>query len=146
MQNVLGSYETPVKFEMDPLAASNTGEVTSLVYKCDEKSKEGLIIGFFGDRWNSSGAIYQAYAFKDLPKSKAIELLSMLQKQIDINQKYIASDYETNNVYFKYDDMTFVIYKSDSMVKIRVFWEDFDAEWESIAFKRTKKRLENKLK
>ena len=141
MNTLLGSSETPVKFEMDPLAASNTGEVTSLVYHCAEKNKEGLVLGFFGDRWNASGVIYQAYAFKDLPKSKAVEILGMLEKQIEINQKYINSDIETNNVFFKYDDMVFVIYKSAANTKIRIFWENFDAEWENIAFKRTNRRL-----
>ena len=35
-----------LKFEIEALAASNSGELTSLVYKCEIQHKEGLVLGF----------------------------------------------------------------------------------------------------
>ena len=53
-----------IKFDIDPLAAASSGELTSLVYGCDEKNLSGLVLGFYGSRWNDAGIVYQAYAFK----------------------------------------------------------------------------------
>ena len=76
--NILGKSTDVVKFEMDPLAAASSGDLTSLVYKSSELNKEGLILGFFGSKWNPAGVVYQAYGFKDLPSIKAIELLNRI--------------------------------------------------------------------
>ena len=70
LNNIIGTNDDVVEFEMDPLAAASSGELTSLVYKSKQLDKEGLILGFFGNTWNSSGVIYQAYAFKNLPTVK----------------------------------------------------------------------------
>ena len=51
----------------------------------------------------------------------------------------------TNNIYFTFEDLTFVVYKYLSTPKIRVFWKEFDSEWEMIAYKRTKRRLMRNL-
>ncbi len=142
--DILAASENVVKFEIDPLAAASSGELTSLVYKCEEKNKEGMVLGFYGDTWNSSGVRYQAFAFRDLPKKNALELLNKIEKVIDENTKYINKDDDVNNIYFKYEDIVFLIYKKSS-TKIRVFWGDFDSEWDMTAFKRTKRRLLNKL-
>lgn len=56
----------------------------------------------------------------------------------------MSADYNNNNMFFQFDDMTFLVYKN-SVVKIRVFWNGFDSEWESTAFERTKKRFERHL-
>jgi hypothetical protein len=44
----LGSTNQVVPFEVIPLAAASSGELTTLLYKCDSKQKEGLILGFYG--------------------------------------------------------------------------------------------------
>ena len=46
ISDILGNSNKVVKFEIDPLAATATGELTSLVYNCYELNKEGLILGF----------------------------------------------------------------------------------------------------
>ena len=48
MHEVIGAGAEPVKFKIDPLAAASSGELTSLVYRCDEKAKAGLVLGFYG--------------------------------------------------------------------------------------------------
>ena len=145
MNEIIGINENLIKFDIDPLASASSGELTSLVYSCTEKKTNGLVLGFYGNRWNPSGVIYQAYAFKNLPEKNALELLTMLDKYIDDESQYLFADSDNNNMYFKYDDMVFLIYR-DGSVKIRVFWNDFDSEWESTAFNRTKRRFEKKLK
>lgn len=145
IKDLLGSSNTAVKFEIDPLAATASGELTSLVYKCDELKKEGLILGFYGNYWNDAGIVYQGYAFKNLPKEKALELLQKLEEAITNFNKYLSDDTDNNNIYFKYDDLTFLIYKSTE-IRIRVFWNTFDAEWQDVAFRRTKRRFEKKIK
>jgi hypothetical protein len=145
MKNVIGIEKKMLKFDIDPLSAASSGELTSLVYSCDEKNLSGMVLGFYGSRWNDTGVVYQAYAFKNLPKENALEVLSKLDKYIDDESKYLSADSDNNNMFFQYDDMTFLIYR-DGSVKIRVFWNGFDSEWESTAFKRTKRRFERKIK
>ena len=145
MSNILEGGSTAVEFQIDPLAAASSGELTSLVYKSENQNRSGMVLGFYGSRWNEAGVIYQAYAFKDLNEEKAIEILNILEETIDKNTKFLNSDRDVNNIFFEYDDMTFLIYISGS-IKIRVFWNDFDAEWESTAFNRTKRRFEKKIK
>lgn len=140
IEEVLGLSNNVVKYSIDPLAATKSGELTSLSYRCEDKKKEGLILGFYGNKWNKEGVLYQAYAFKNLSKEKATEILNKLDVLIKEHSKFLDADDDNNNMYFHYDDMTFLIYR-DGSIKIRVFWEDFDSEWEMIAFKRTKKRL-----
>jgi len=145
INDVIGLSDSSIRFEIDPLAASMSGELTSLVYLCSEKNMEGLILGFYGDRWNENGVIYQSYAFRNFPKSKAIELLNKVEKLINENSDYLSQDQDNNNVYTKYEDCLFLIYKNQGDTKIRVFWNNFDSDWEYTAFKRTKKRLLKKL-
>lgn len=145
MTQVIGVEKKLIKFDIDPLAAASSGELTSLVYGCEEKDLSGLILGFYGNRWNDAGVVYQAYAFKNLPKNKALEILSKLNQYIEDESKYLSADTDNNNMYFQYDDITFLIYR-DGSEKIRVFWNGFDSEWESTAFGRTKRRFERKIK
>ena len=52
LNDVLGISKDIVQFYIDPLAAASSGELTTLVYRCEAKNKEGLILGFYGNRWN----------------------------------------------------------------------------------------------
>lgn len=142
--NVFGDSKEVVKFQIDPLAASSSGELTSLVYRCDDNKKEGMVLGFYGSYWNSSGVLYTGYAFKNLAKEKGIALLQQIEQIIDNNSKYLNKDSDNNNLYFVFDDLTFLIYTSGN-IKIRVFYNEFDSEWDIVAFRRTKRRLLNKL-
>ena len=144
MEEILGVESNVVKFNIDPLADTSSGELISLAYASAQKNAKGLVLGFFGNRWDNSGVFYQAFAFKNLDERKAVEMLTKLSEQIELNGKFLSQNSDNNNIYFKYDDITFLIYR-DSGIKIRVFWQEFDAEWESNSFSRTKRRFERKL-
>ncbi len=146
-KDVLGTSSDVVQFDIIPLAAASSGELTTLLYKCDSKQKEGLILGFYGNYWNPAGVVYQGYAFKNLQKEKAIEFLSKIQNAIDDNSKYLKRDNDNNNIYFSYDDIDVLIWTtSGGGYMIRLFWDGFDSSWEATAFERSKERFEKKNK
>lgn len=145
-KTVLGAVPEVVKFEVIPLAAASSGELTTLLYKCESKQKEGLILGFYGNYWNEAGVLYQGYSFKNLEKSKAIEFLNKIESSIEGNIKYLKDNYDSNNIFFKYDDIDVLIWMNSSNYTIRVFWEGFDSTWEQTAYERSKRRFEKKIK
>lgn len=145
-KNVLGSTEQIVPFEVIPLAAASSGELTTLLYKCEAKQKEGLILGFYGDYWNEAGVLYQGYSFKNLEKDKAIEFLNKIVTSIEENKKFLNENGDNNNIYFKYDDMDVLIWTNMGSYSIRIFWQGFDSTWEKTAFERSKRRFEKKIK
>ena len=145
-KNVLGSTEQIVPFEVIPLAAASSGELTTLLYKCDTKQKEGLILGFYGDYWNEAGVLYQGYSFKNLEKEKAMEFLNKIVTSIEENKKFLNESGDNNNIFFKYDDMDVLIWTNAGTYSIRIFWQGFDSTWEKTAFERSKRRFEKKIK
>lgn len=145
-KNVLGSTNQVVPFEVIPLAAASSGELTTLLYKCDIKQKEGLILGFYGDYWNDAGVLYQGYSFKNLEKEKAIEFLNKIVTSIEENKKFLNESGDNNNIFFKYDDMDVLIWTNVGTYSIRIFWQGFDSTWEKTAFERSKRRFEKKIK
>ncbi len=145
-KTVLGSTTEVVPFEVIPLAAASSGELTTLLYKCDAKQKEGLILGFYGDYWNEAGVLYQGYSFKNLEKEKAIEFLNKIVTSIEENKKFLNENGDNNNIFFKYDDMDVLIWTNAGTYTIRIFWQGFDSTWEKTAFERSKRRFEKKIK
>ncbi|NDP27050.1 MAG: hypothetical protein GZ087_06435 [Flavobacterium sp.] len=145
-KNVLGSNSDVVQFEIIPLAAASSGELTTMLYKCDSKQKEGLVLGFYGNYWNDAGVLYQGYAFKNFEKDQAIEFLNKIQSAIDDNKKFINDEADNNNIYFKYDEIDVLIWSSSQTYTIRLFWNGFDSSWEKTAFDRSKRRFEKKIK
>lgn len=145
-KNVLGVNSEVVKFEIIPLAAASSGELTTLLYKCENKQKEGLILGFYGNYWNDAGVVYQGFGFKNLEKDQAIEFLNKIQSAIEDNKKFINDEADNNNIYFKYDDIDVLIWSSSQTYTIRLFWNGFDSSWEKTAFDRSKRRFEKKIK
>jgi hypothetical protein len=145
-KNVLGSTEQIVPFEVIPLAAASSGELTTLLYKCETKNKEGIILGFYGDYWNEAGVLYQGYSFKNLEKDKAIEFLNKIVASIEENKKFLNENGDNNNIFFKYDDMDVLIWTNAGTYSIRIFWQGFDSTWEKTAFERSKRRFEKKIK
>jgi len=141
IKDVFGSSEGAIQFEIEPLSTTTAKEVCSIVYKSDGKAKEGLLLGFYGDYWTTAGVLTQGFAFKNLPKVKAIGLLSVINRTIDERKDYLSKDSDNNNVYFQYDDITVLIYNSTE-TKIRIIWKNFDGEWSISAFKSAVKRME----
>lgn len=145
ISDVLGQSNDVVKFEVYPLVASNSGELTTLVYKCDSKNKSGLLLGFNSSKFNEAGITYQAYSFKNLPAKQANEFCDNLEIAIKINQDYLESDHDNKNIYFNYDDIRILIYKTAGGTKLRIFWENYDSEWDYDSVTKTKKRLKKEL-
>lgn len=143
-RNVLGVNEKIAKFELIPLAAASSGELTTLLYKASDKNKEGLILGFFGDYWNEYGAVYQGYAFKNLNKDEAYEFLDKISNAIENDSKYLKDNTDANNIYFSFKDIDVII--SSGGQSIRLFWNGFDSSWEKTSFERSKRRFERKIK
>ena len=143
-RNILGVNENIAKFELIPLAAANSGELTTLLYKAADKNKEGLLLGFFGDYWNESGVVYQGYAFKNLDKDEAYEFLGKINIAIQENDKYLRENSDNNNIYTSYKDIDIIIFAGGQ--SIRLFWNGFDSSWEKTAFDRSKRRFEKKTK
>ncbi len=145
-KNVLGVSPEVVKFEIIPLAAASSGELTTLLYKCESKQKEGLVLGFYGNYWNEAGVLYQGFAFKNFEKKQAIEFLSQITYAIQNNIKFLDADSDNNNIYFKFDDIDVLIWSTLDNYTIRLFWNGFDSSWEKTAFNRSKRRFEKKIK
>jgi len=143
---VLGSSADVTQFEVIPLAAASSGELTTLLYKCESKKQEGLVLGFYGNCWNESGILYQGFAFKNFEKVKAIEFLNKIQSAIDENSKFLKDEKDNNNIFFKFEDVEVLIWSSTDGYTIRLFWKGFDSSWEKTAFERSKRRFEKKIK
>jgi hypothetical protein len=144
MHHVLGQTNDVIKFDVDPLVASNSGELTTLVYKCDIKSKVGLLLGFSGAR-NEAGVIELAYSFKNLPINEANEFCEKIEIALKVNSSYLDKDHDNNNIYFNYNDVSILMYKGAYGTKLRVFWNGYDAEWDYSSFTKTVKRLKKEV-
>jgi len=146
MKEVLGVGSDVVRFEAFPLSAATSGDLTSLVYTCESKHKSGLVLAFYGYTLNGTSISTQAYAFKDLPKEKAVEVMAQLTRILETSISYLRADGDNNNIYFKYDDLTFLVYAPPlNEPQIRVFWNGFDCQWESGSFRRTRDRMNKKI-
>jgi len=145
-KNVLNTKESVDKFEVIPLASTNSGELTTLLYKSDTKQKEGIILGFYGNYWNAAGVLYQGYAFKNLDKENALKFLNKIEESIEKNYKFLKENNDNNNITFMYDDMHVLIWTVSGSYSIRIFWDGFDSTWEKTAYEKSKRRFEKALK
>lgn len=143
---ILGSSSEVLKFEVLPLAAAASGELTTLIYTCADKQKEGMILGFYGDYWNKAGVVYKGFAFKNFDVVQAKEFLGKIQNAINNNYDYIQTDKTNNNICFRYDDINVLISSDAGFISIRLFWNNFDSSWGLTAFERSKKRFEKGVK
>lgn len=79
MKEVIGVDTGIVKFKIDVLSGSTSGELTALVYICEQKKLQGLVLGFFGNKQTDAGVIYQEYSFKNINQEKTQENLLKLR-------------------------------------------------------------------
>lgn len=133
------------EFETIPLAASSSGELTTLIYKCEEQNKEGLILGFYGNYWNDNGVLYTGYQFKNFEKNMALRFLNIIQEKIDDHKKYLRDNNDYNNIVFTFQDMKILIWTTASNYRIRIYWNGFDSTWEAFSYERSKRRFEKKI-
>lgn len=144
--DLIGATEEQKNLIIDPLAASSSSEVTSIFY--ESENQRGLLLGFFDMFWDKggSGTAYQGYGFKNLPEEKALLLMDKIERIREDEKKFLGSDDNVNNVFFKFDDMTIIIYIEGNSGRVRISWDGFDGEWDETAFKRTKRRFEKNIK
>jgi hypothetical protein len=145
IKEVLGASTEATKFELDPMEAASSGELTTLYYNCDAFNKEGIIFGFYGDYINDFGLLLQGYAYKNFDMKQGLELLQKIEDAKTKNTIYLHDDADNHNIYLTYDDVTVLIYRKEQQFRYRVFWNGFDAEWGDFAFKRTKSKFEKKV-
>jgi hypothetical protein len=143
-KNVLGTTDKALKFNIIPVEAAKSGELTTLFYKCEELNKSGMILSFWGNYWNESGVVFKGYAFKNLEKAKTISFLNKIESVIDENLEYLREDYDNNNISFDFDDIQVLIWVNVGY-KIRVFWNGFDSTLDWRAFEKIKKDFEKKF-
>ena len=146
VKEIFGKNNAVTKFEIYPMEAATSGELTTVYYKCDSLFEEGIVFVFYGDYINDFGLLLKGYGFKNFDKEKGLELLNKIEDAKIKNKDYINEDGDNHNIYITYDDVTILIYRKDQQIRSRVFWKDFDAEWGDFAFKRTKKYFEQKVK
>ena len=144
-KEVIGEEKDYQKFIIDPLAAARSNELTSVFYEIVSSNKKGLILGFYDMYW-VPGAIYQGFSFKNLKYETAQILLNKIEKIIDEEKGFLNAADDENNIYFTFEDMVVVIYKYGFSGRIRIQWNNFDAEWDNTAFRRTKRRFERAAK
>ena len=146
IHDILKLSEKSLEFEAEPLAAASSGELTTLLYRCETQNIEGLILGFYGNYWDkSSGISYQGYGFKNLPKEKALEFFDKIENEIDKHQKFLKSSNDNNNIVFKYKDLKVMIWTTTRGYEMRIYWNGFDSTWEKTSYSRSKRRFERKI-
>ena len=128
---IFDSTKEPIKFQVRPIDAANSGELTTLIYESKEQFKSGLLLVFYGDYWNNSGVNYTGYGFKAINKIVAINMLDKVLKVLEENKKDMDEDNDEFNITYKESGLIFIIYRVWGASKIRVFFEGFDSEWDS---------------
>lgn len=146
MSNVLDTNDRSIEFEVIPLVAEASGELTTLIFNCEEQNKSGLIIGFFNDKWlNPTGVNVESYSFKVFNEEQATEFIDLINKEVDKSWKFLKKNWNNNNLIVRYQDVDVLIWTSSSAPLMRVFWDGYDAEWQSLSFNRSKRRFERKI-
>ncbi len=146
IKEVLGSSTEVTRFELDPMEAAPSGELTTLYYNCESLKKEGVIFGFYGDYANEFGILLQGYAYKNFNKQQSSELFQKIEEAKIKNAQYLNDDIDNHNIYITFEDLTLLIYRKEQYFRYRVFWKSFDSEWGDFAFRRTKSKFEKKVK
>ena len=140
---VFGNSEAVLKFEIDALTATTSGELTTIYYNSPDKKEEGIVFCFYGNYWNDKGVVYKGYAFRHFNGDKARSFITKLNNCIADNEKYMYANKVNNNAYFTFEDITVLAYVADA-IKFRLIWNGFDADWDLNSFKKTQKRFASK--
>jgi len=145
IREVIKTSDNTTQFEAIPLAASNSGELTTLLYKCESQKKEGLILGFYGDYTNDAGVMYQGYAFKNFDKEQALMFLNKIDSEINQHEKFLKENNDNNNIIFEFDDLDIIIWTTNNSYLMRIYWNGFDSSWDQTSYERTKRRFNKKI-
>lgn len=133
--------QEPVLVKIDAITSSTSGELTSVVYGCEEQNKIGLVFCFWRSLITTSNMEYSGYGFLNIPELEAEDLFSKLAILLNSEEDNIKK--HEDNLVYKWKDLTFIFYKGkDHKNKdIRVLWGTFDAEWNKSNLARTIKRF-----
>ena len=141
VKNILSIGDSEEYLIIDGIGASNSGELTSICYSGDSAKSVGVLFTFYGNYWNDQGVQYKGYGFKNMQTFAALEFLNKIITVSDKYQKFMDKNFDVNNIVFTYDDIVVVMF-TNGPIKIRLFWEDFDAEWTVVDAKKTLQRFE----
>ncbi len=141
VENIITLGDIEEKLVIDGLSAASSGELTALCYSGDSSKTKGLLLAFYGNYWNDQGVTYQGYAFRNFKEKNGIEVLEKIVAISDRNQSFMGKSFDNNNIVFTYEDIVFIMY-INGPTKIRVLWDNFDAEWTIEEAKKTLKRLQ----
>jgi hypothetical protein len=134
-----------IDIEIDAITASKSGELTVIIYNCELQKKRGLVFVFWSDQLNEFNVRYKGYAFRHFEYSAAKDMLNNLETVLE--QKKAILTFENGNLsknaVYKWDDVNFLFYKNEfGSNLIRLFWNNFDSEWNQANLKTTKKRFD----
>jgi len=145
LMDLLGHDTSLVYLQVANLTAPSGGrnEIATFVYKCNVKKKAGLVLGLWDRFMTSEATSYGGYKFKHFNWNEAYEFFSKIDRHLKKWQPYLEGNQE-NNIYFDYDDVSILLSTSrqNGGVKLRIFYDGFDSEWNIGAYNRTKKRFE----
>ena len=142
IDSILGPNSASETFVVEALAGSKSTEISTMYFENNNSSEKGLIFGFYDDFWdkNGAGVSFKGYGFRHVEYAEAVTLLDKIDKIITSYSSYLSADQNSNNIYFNFEDLLFLIYM-DGGGKIRIFYEGFDAEWDYQRFLKTKNRF-----
>ena len=134
-----------VELEIDAITAASSGEITTVIYRCKELNKSGIVFGFYNPYINEFNVKFNAYKFKNFDFEDAVTLLNKLDNVMDEKKSIIKlsnNDGYTKNAVYKHGDLIFIFYKGGIGANlIRVLWNDFDSEWNQMNLKATHRRF-----
>lgn len=155
IDSIIGRSSSPVYLEIDAIAAAKSGELTTIVYSCDSLKRKGVVFCFWSDFWNKYGTDFKGFKYKRLTNDEAYTLIKMILNEVGKFSKrtYSGMSYmgglmvDGGETYFDYLGMTILLTgNKEGVSNIRLFWGDFDAEWNIGDVERMKKRLDQKNK
>ena len=145
VQNVVSVSNSEERLIVEGLSAATSGELTAVCYSGDSAKTVGIVLAFYGNYWNDQGVTYKGYAFKNMGETQAVNFLKKIIEVSDKNSSFMEGSMDNNNVVFKFDDMTLILYVNGP-AKLRLIWKDFDAEWSVYEARKTLKKFESFIK
>tara|TARA_Y100000748_G_scaffold296265_1_gene288860 strand:+ start:559 stop:1128 length:570 start_codon:yes stop_codon:yes gene_type:complete len=142
IDNVFGGADmSPKKIYIDALAGDTYSDLTTIYYKSGET--EGLVLGLFASVQNEFGNRYWMYDYTNFNKEDAISFFNIVD-EIKDSQKSYLNDKSENNIYFKISDLVFLL-NIQGGYKIKVFWDEYRADWDGSSFEKSRRRFERSL-
>lgn len=144
IESILVTDKNSITFTIDPLVSATSGELTTISYQCDELKKSGIIFGFWGIYITEAGVEFKGCSFYDLSQTEMEELAILIDKVLEEQKAFLYKNPLNNHVSFKYKELNFIFY-IEGNIRSRVFYGEFDAEWNYSEFKKSLKKMDKNL-